>query len=158
MLDLIQQGIKDAMRAQAKLRLSVLRSLLNDLKNAGIDKKGAQGLTAEVASPAEYLDEQEMQRVVRGAAKRRRESAEQYRAGNRADLAEQEEAELVILEEFLPRALSEAEVVALVDAAVVESGASAMSEMGMVMKIVTERAAGRADGKALSAAVRARLA
>ena len=158
MLERIQQGIKDAMRAQEKLRLSVLRSLLNDLKNAGIDKKGAEGLTAEVASPAEYLGEEDMLRVVRGAAKRRRESAEQYRAGNRDDLAVQEEAELVILEEFLPKALSEAEVAALVDAAVAETGASAMSDLGKVMKLATERAAGRADGKAISAAVRARLA
>jgi len=157
MLDRIQQEIKQAMRGKEKQRLTVLRSLLNDLKNAGIDKKGAQGLTDEVGSPAEYLEEAEMTKVVQAAAKRRRESTEQYRAGGREDLAAAEEAELAILEEFLPQPLSDEEVAAMVEAAVTETGAAEMADMGRVMKLLTERAAGRADGKALSAAVRARL-
>lgn len=157
MLDVLQAGIKDAMRAQDKHRLTVLRSLLNDLKNAGIDKKGAQGLTEAVGSPAEYLDGEEMLKVVRAAAKRRRESAELYRGGGREELAAAEEAELVILEEFLPKALGDAEVQALVAAAIAEVGATSMQDMGKVMKLATERAEGRADGKVLSAAVRAQL-
>ena len=157
MLDRIQSDIKDAMRAKEKERLTVLRSLLNDMKNAGIEKKGAQGLTEEVASPAEYLDEADMLKVIRGSAKRRRESAEQYREGGREDLAEKEDRELAILEEFLPKPLTDEEVTALVAEAIAESGAASMQEMGKVMKIATERAAGRADGKVLSAAVRAQL-
>ena len=157
MLDRIQQGIKEAMRGKEKERLTVLRSLLNDLKNAGIDKKGAQGLTAEVGSPAEYLDDEEMTKVVRSAAKRRRESAEQYREGGREDLAAKEDSERAILEEFLPQPLSEEEVAAMVEQAVAETGAAEMADMGRVMKLLTERAAGRADGKVLSSAVRARL-
>lgn len=157
MLDRIKTGVKDAMRSKSKERLSVLRSLLSDMMNAGIDKKGAEGLTAEVESPADYLDEADMLKVVRGAAKRRRESAEQYREGGRVDLAEKEDRELTILNEFLPKALSNEEVDALVRAAVEESGATTMQEMGKVMKIATEQAAGRADGKVLSAAVRAQL-
>lgn len=157
MIERLQAEIRTAMRDKAKDRLSLLRSLLNDLKNAGIEKKGAQGLTEEVASPTDYLEEEEMQKVVRAAAKRRRESSTLYREGGRDDLAVVEEAELAILEEFLPKQLDEEEVRALVAEAIAETGASGMQEMGKVMKVATERAAGRADGKVLSAAVRAQL-
>ena len=157
MLEAIQAGIKEAMRAKDKLRLQVLRSLLNDMKNAGIEKKGAEGLTAEVASPAEFLEEADLLKVVRSAAKRRNESAEQYRSGGRDDLAAAEEAELAILEEFLPQPLSAEEVAALVAAAIQEAGAASMQDMGKVMKIATPQAAGRADGKVLSAEVRKQL-
>lgn len=157
MLERLSVEIKQAMRDKAKDRLQMLRSMLNDLKNAGIEKKGRDGLTDEVASPAEYLEEPEMVKVLQGAAKRRRESAEQYREGGRPELAEKEEAEIAILEEFLPAALAPEELAALVAEAVAEVGASGPADMGKVMKAVQPRVAGRADGRTVSTAVKEAL-
>ena len=157
MLDRLSVEIKQAMRDKAKDRLQMLRSMLNDLKNAGIEKKGRDGLTDEVASPAEYLEEAEMVKVLQGAAKRRRESAEQYREGGRPELAEKEEAEIAILEEFLPAALAPEELAALVAEAVAEVGANGPADMGKVMKAVQPRVAGRADGRTVSSAVKEAL-
>jgi uncharacterized protein YqeY len=154
MIQKLNDEIKEAMRAKDKLRLKTLRSMMNDLKNAGIEKKGAKGLTEEVASPAEYLEEPEMVKVLQGAAKRRRESIEQYQAGGRPELAEKEEAELKILSEFLPEALSEDALRALVAEAIEAAGASSMADMGKVMKEAQPKVAGRADGKAVSAMVK----
>ncbi len=154
MLEKLSEEIKNAMRAKDKLRLQTLRSMMNDLKNAGIEKKGKKGLTDEVASPAEYLDNDEMVKVLQGAAKRRREAVEQYVSGGRPELAEQEDKELAILQEFLPAALSEDELRALVQNAIEAIGASSMADMGKVMKEVQPQVAGRADGKAVSAVVR----
>jgi uncharacterized protein YqeY len=157
MLERLSVEIKQAMRDKAKDRLQMLRSMLNDLKNAGIEKKGRDGLTDEVASPAEYLEEAEMVKVLQGAAKRRRESAEQYREGGRPELAEKEEAEIAILEEFLPAALAPEELAALVAEAVAEVGANGPADMGKVMKAVQPRVAGRADGRTVSSAVKEAL-
>jgi uncharacterized protein YqeY len=157
MLERLSVEIKQAMRDKAKDRLQMLRSMLNDLKNAGIEKKGRDGLTDEVASPAEYLEEAEMVKVLQGAAKRRRESAEQYREGGRPELAEKEEAEIAILEEFLPAALAPDELAALVAEAVAEVGANGPADMGKVMKAVQPRVAGRADGRTVSSAVKEAL-
>jgi uncharacterized protein YqeY len=157
MLERLSVEIKQAMRDKAKDRLQMLRSMLNDLKNAGIEKKGRDGLTEEVASPAEYLEEPEMVKVLQGAAKRRRESAEQYREGGRPELAEKEEAEIAILEEFLPAALAPEELAALVAEAVAEVGAGGPADMGKVMKAVQPRVAGRADGRTVSTAVKEAL-
>ena len=154
MLNRLSDSIKDAMRAKDKLRTQTLRSIMNDFKNAGIEKKGRDGLTEEVASPAEYLEEPEMVKVLQGAAKRRRESAEQYVAGGRPELAEKEEAELAILAEFLPAALTAEELEAMVKETIAELGASSMADMGKVMKAVQPKIAGRADGKAVSGVVR----
>ncbi len=157
MLEKLSESIKDAMRAKDKLRTQTLRSIMNDFKNAGIEKKGRDGLTAEVSSPAEYLDEPEMLKVIQGAAKRRRESAEQYIAGDRQDLADKENLELAILEEFLPKALSPEELEVIVKEAIAEIGATSMADMGKVMKIAQAKIAGRADGKVVSGVVRGLL-
>jgi uncharacterized protein YqeY len=156
-LEKLTEGIKDAMRAKDKLRTVTLRSILSDLKNAGIEKKGREGLSGEVASPADYLDEQEMIRTIQSAAKRRRESMEQYLAGDRPELAAKEELELAILEEFLPKALAPEEIEVLVQEAIAEVGAASMADMGKVMKAVQPRIAGRADGKTVSGVVRGLL-
>jgi len=157
MLERLTTEIKQAMRDKAKLRLQMLRSMMNDLKNAGIDKKGKQSLTAEVASPAEYLEEGEMIKVVQAAAKRGRESAEQYREGGRPELAEKEEAEILILEEFLPAALGAEELAALVQETIAEISATSMADMGKLMKALQPKVAGRADGRTLSVAVKEAL-
>ena len=154
MLKRISDEIKQAMRDKAKLRLQTLRSLINDFKNAGIDKRGKEGLTEEVNSPAEYLSGDEMTKILQSAAKSRRESIEQYAAGGRQDLADNEQAELDILSEFLPKQLDEAELEAIVKSAIEESGASSMADMGGVMKVAQATIAGRADGKRVSAVVR----
>lgn len=154
MLSKLNDEIKQAMRDKAKLRLQTLRSMMSDLMNAGIEKKGAKGLTEEVASPAEFLEDAEMVKVLQSAAKRRRESIEQYEAGGRPELAAQEKEELSILGEFLPKELGSEELKALVEAAIAEVGAGSMADMGKVMKAVQPLVAGRADGKAISAVVK----
>jgi hypothetical protein len=158
MLKKINDEIKQAMRDREKLRLQTLRSLINDFKNAGIDKRGKEGLTEEVNSPAEYLTDEEMIKLIQSAAKSRRESIEQYAAGGRQDLADNEQAELEILSEFLPKQLDEAELEAIVKAAIDETGASSMADMGGVMKVAQVQIAGRADGKRVSGVVRGLLA
>lgn len=154
----LTEDIKSAMRAQDKARLTVLRSIQSEWKNAGIEKKGREGLTADVASPTDHLDENELLAVLRSMVKKRREAAEQYGKGGRDDLVQSELAEVAIIEEYLPQPLSAAEIDALVDAAVAEVGATSMADMGKVMKAVQPKAGGRADGKALSEAVRRKLA
>lgn len=143
----VESGIKDAMRARDALRLGTLRGLLSALKNAAIEKGGA----------GTALEEAEAVAVVRKQLKQRQDAAESFHKGARPELAEKEEAEAVILEEFLPAPLGAEEIEALVAAAVAETGAASKADMGRVMKLVTERAAGQADGRALSQAVAAKL-
>jgi hypothetical protein len=157
MLTQLTQDMKEAMRAKDKLRLNTVRAIIAELKNMGIEKKGAQGLTKEVASPAEYLDDSEMLSCLRTMVKKRKEAAEQYTEGNRLELAETELAEVAILADYLPQPLSADEVQALVQEAIAEVGAESMKEMGLVMKAVQPKVAGRADGKALSDCVRSLL-
>lgn len=154
MLDRLKEDMKSAMRAKEKARLTVIRSIQAELKNAGIEKKGNQGLTEEVESPAHYLDENEQLAVLRSMVKKRRDSAEQYDQGSREDLRDIELAEITVIEGYLPQALSPEEVEVLVREAIAEVGAESMADMGKVMKAVQPKAAGRADGKVLSEAVR----
>ncbi len=150
----IQADIKQAMRAREKAKLETLRLAANELKNAGIEKKGSEGLTAEVASPVDYLEEAEVLKVLQKLLKRRREAAKQFQEGGREDLAQRELDEAAVLEGYLPQGLDAAELEGLVQAAIAESGASSMKEMGAVMKLVMAKAGGRADGATVSAAVR----
>ena len=143
----IANDLKDAMRAKDTVAMTALRALKSALKYAAVEKLGADGV----------LDDPDAMAVVRKQLKQRRDSIEQFTAGNRADLAEKELAEVVILERYLPAGLSEAEVQQLVDTVIAELGATEKKQMGQVMKVLQERAAGRADGKALSAAVGSRL-
>ena len=154
MLAQLTQDMKDAMRARDKDRLNTIRAIIADLKNSGIDKKGTKGLTEDVASPAEYLDENEILAVLRSMVKKRKESAEQYTEGNRPELAEREISEVAVIEQYLPQALSAEEVEALVKEAIAEEGASGMQDMGKVMKAAQPKTGGRADGKTLSECVR----
>ncbi|MBC8370854.1 MAG: GatB/YqeY domain-containing protein [Planctomycetes bacterium] len=154
MLKKINDEIKQAMRNKEKLRLQTLRSLVNDFKNLGIEKRGKEGLTAEVSSPAEYLSDAEMIKVIQSAAKSRKESYDQFIEGGRQDLAATEMSEFEILSEFLPKQLDDAELEEIVKAAIAETSASSMADMGGVMKIAQVQIAGRADGKRVSAVVR----
>jgi uncharacterized protein len=111
---------------------------------------------AEKDGSGELTDERAMA-VLRRERKQRVEAAEAYRAAGRADRAEAEEADVPVIEEFLPAALGEDELARLVDEAIAETGASSMRDMGRVMSLVSQRSGGRADGRAASALVRARL-
>ena len=141
--DQLLEAMKVAMKARDSLRLSTIRMARTALKNA------------EIAARQE-LDEAAAIKVLSTMVKQRREAAEAYRE-TRPELAEKEELELVILQEFLPAQLSESEVEALVAKAIAESGAGSMKDMGAVMALVTPQTTGRADGKLVSGLVRKQL-
>ncbi len=145
------------MRNKDKLRLQTLRSLVNDFKNAGIEKRGKEGLSDEVASPAEYLSEAEMVKIIQSAAKSRKESIEQFKEGGRDDLAANEQAEFDILSEFLPKQLDDSELTEIVNQAIAECEASSMADMGKVMKSAQAVVAGRADGARVCAVGRQQI-
>ncbi len=143
----IDQDLKEAMKAKQVERLGVIRMLKSALKNMAIEKGGT---TFE-------LDDASALAVVRKELKKRQDSIEGFEKGNRPELAAKEKSEAEILAAYLPQSLTAEEVAALVQSAIAETGATSKAQMGAVMKLATERAAGRADGKALSAAVNARL-
>lgn len=145
--DRIDQDLKEAMKARQAERLLVVRMLKAALKNAAIEKHGVDGV----------LDDQSAYAVVRKELKKRQDAVEGFEKGNRPELAAKERAEAELLNTYLPQGLSVAELQALVAACIAETGATSKKEMGAVMKLATERAAGRADGKALSQAVNAAL-
>ena len=128
-----------AMKAGEKDRLGALRMVLSELQKAEKD-----GGSDELA-------------VLRRERKRRMEAAEQFRDGGRPELAEREEAEARIIEGYLPAELDDAELDAIVQAAMAETGASSAKDMGQVMKAVMAKAGGRTDGKRASARVREAL-
>lgn len=136
--------MKAAMRARDSLRLGTIRMARTALKNAEIEARQA-------------LDDAAAIKVLSTLVKQRREAAEAYRA-TRPELADKEEQELLVLQEFLPAQLSEAELEEMIAKAIAESGASSMRDMGAVMKLVTPQTTGRADGKLVSEIVRKQLA
>jgi len=152
--DRILADVKVAMKARETARLTTLRMLISELKNAGIEKKGKKELTEEVASPAEYLSEGEVTAILQRYLKQRREAMEAYRQGGREELVAKEQAEIEIVEAYLPRRLEAGELDVLVRQAIAETGADSPAQMGKVMKAVMARVAGRADGKAVSEAVK----
>jgi uncharacterized protein YqeY len=140
----LTSAMKEAMKAKDKVRLGTVRMILSAIKNKEIDAGGE-------------LDDAAVISVMSTLAKQRREAAEAFRNGDRLELAEKEEAELVVLQSFLPEQLSETKVRALVDAVVADLGASSMKDMGRVMKVLTEKTLGQADGKLVSSLVKERL-
>lgn len=137
--------IKAAMFAKDTVRLGTLRLLKSAIGYLQIEKK------VETLSDAEFLA------VVQREAKKRKDSISQYEQGGRPDLADGEKAELAVLETFLPKALSAGELEDLVRAAIQETGATSKAQMGLVMKAAQAKAAGRADGKAISTLVNSML-
>jgi uncharacterized protein YqeY len=141
----LNTDIATAMKAKDTVRLGTFRMLKTALTNKSIEKGRA-------LEPAEELQ------VVASLVKQRRDSIEQFTAGNRPDLADKEQAEIAVLETLLPPAASEAEIAAAVEQAVTETGAAGPKDMGKVMKAVMAALAGKtADGKKVNEAVRARL-
>jgi len=123
--------------------LSVLRLLKAALKNAAIEKVGADGELTDADAIA----------VIRKQVKQRQDSIESFEKGGRADLAEKEKAEIVVLSNYLPQAMSAEELQKIVAETIAEVGATSRAQMGVVMKALQPKVAGRADGKTLSAEV-----
>jgi uncharacterized protein YqeY len=141
----IEEDIKDAMREGDAARRDALRLILASLKSA----------EKELLRP---LSEDEELQVLQRERKKRIEAAEAFRSGGREEQAEKEEAELDVLEEFMPEPLSEEELEQIIDDAIAENGATSMRDMGRVMKDVMPQVAGRADGSAVSQILREKLA
>lgn len=136
-----------AMKDKAAGRLSALRMA----KAAVMNEENRRGAGT-------VLTDEEVAKVLAALVKQRKDSIAQYEAAGRAELAEKEQSELTVLEEYLPQAASEEEIAAAVAAAIAETGASSMKEMGVVMKAALARLAGRnADGRTVSETVKAQL-
>jgi len=140
----IQDSVKDAMRAKEKERLATLRQITAAIKQIEVDKRIDLG-------------DDEIITVLTKMCKQRRDSLTQFQDAGRDDLAVIEIAELAIIEEFMPTALSEEEVAAEIKAAITESGASSARDMGAVMNILRPKVQGRADMGAVSGLVKAAL-
>ncbi|MEY4611960.1 MAG: hypothetical protein RL246_2279 [Bacteroidota bacterium] len=138
----IENGIKDAMRAKDADRLRALRAIKSMILLEETSGSSAGALSADA----------EM-KILMKAAKQRKDSLEVYVAQNRTDLAEKEQVELTIIEEFLPKALTDAELTTRIAEIIVQVGASSPADMGKVMGVATKALAGLADGKAISAKV-----
>ncbi|KGN91943.1 GatB/YqeY domain-containing protein [Porphyromonas canoris] len=143
LFDTISDGIKSAMLAKDKVRLEALRAVKKEFLEAKTAKGSDGELTDEAAT-----------KIVAKLAKQRTESAEIYRTQGREDLAQEEEAQLAVLQEFLPKQLSIEEIEAHVKALIVELGVADMKGMGRVMGEASKRLAGQVDGKVLSEVVK----
>ena len=142
----LRADLNTAMRARDQVRMRTLRLALTSITNEEVAGTSARDLTDD-----------EVLRVLTREARKRREAAEAFSAAGRSDQAAAERAEGDVLAGYLPAQLSDAELSALVDAAIAETGASGMQGMGQVMKILTPRVAGRADGARVAAEVRRHL-
>jgi uncharacterized protein YqeY len=142
----IDSELKESMRAKNELSTSVLRMLKSAIRYKEVEPGGKP------------LDDPGVLQVVASLIKQRRDSVEHFRAGNRPELAEKEEKEIVILQGYLPKQLSAAELSAEVKSAIAAAGAKAPKDMGAVMKILVPKVQGQAEGKAISDEVKAQLA
>ena len=145
--DSLKHDLTEAMRARDELVLSTIRLCLSAITNEEVSGKEARVLT-----------EAEVIQVLSREAKKRRESAQAFADAKRPDRAERENAEGEVIARYLPLPLSETELASLIADAMKESGAAGPAGMGLVMKLLSPKIAGRADGAAVSAAVRAALA
>ena len=136
-----------AMKAKDAARLGVIRMLKSRIMEAEVEQRGRKG-------PEYVLEDQECLAVIATYAKQRRDSIEAYRKGGNEELAKKEEAELAIIQQYLPAQLSEDEIRRTVAAAIAEFGATSAKDMGAVMKIVVPRLKGGADGAVVSRIVR----
>jgi uncharacterized protein YqeY len=140
----INEEMVVAAKAKDKIKLSAVRMLKTALHNKEID----------VMRP---LNESEIMQVLSSLVKQRKDSIEQFAKGKRQDLVEKEEAELKVLQAFMPEQMSEEEVEALIRKAIAEVGATSVKDMGKVMKVIMPQITGKADGKAAGEKVKALL-
>ena len=141
----ILNDYKEAMKSKDTLKSSVISFLRADMINVAVAKKKSK------------LEDSEAVAVIKKQIKQRQDSIEQFTKGNRIEMADKEAKELAILKTYLPPELSEEEISKIIEEAVAAAGASEMKDMGKVMKEVTAKVAGQADGKLVSDLVRARL-
>lgn len=146
MKERLREDLTSALKSRERLRASVIRMVLTAISNAEVAGKAAR-----------ELSDDDVLAVLSSEAKKRKESAEAFDAGNRPELAEKERAEAAILAEYLPEPLSESEIVAIVTAAIEQTGALSIKEMGKVMSVVTPRTKGRADGGFVAGEVKRQL-
>ncbi|MCP3169431.1 GatB/YqeY domain-containing protein [Myxococcus qinghaiensis] len=142
----LDADLKDSMRSKTELRTTVIRAIKSAIKYK------------EVEPGASALDDAGVLTVIAGLIKKGRDSVEQFKAGNRPEMAEKEEAEIAVLQSYLPQQLTPDELAAAVQAAIAEVGAQSSKDMGAVMKNLTPKIQGKAEGKAISEAVKAQLA
>ncbi len=140
----ITDAMKDALRARDKARLSTLRLVLAELKRVEVDERID-------------LAEDRIISILDKMIKQRRDSVKQYTDGGRPELADAEAAEITVIQEFMPKALSKAEITAIVDKAIADEGAASMQDMGKVMNAVRPQLAGRADMAVVSQLVKQQL-
>ena len=141
----LDADLKDAMRAKDELKLTTIRAIKSAVKYK------------EVEGEAKVLDESAILGVITTEVKKRRDAAAEYKAANRADLAEKEEKEIGVLQTYLPAQLTPEQLTAEISKAITEAGAKSVKDLGAVMKIVTPRLKGQAEGKAISDEVKAQL-
>jgi uncharacterized protein YqeY len=142
----IDADLKDGMRSKNELQTSVLRMLKSAIKYKEVEP-GATG----------PLDEPAILQVIATLIKQRRDSVEQFKSGGRPELAEKEEQEISVLQNYLPKQLSADELRAEVQAAITEAGAKGAKDMGAVMKLLSPKLQGRAEGRAISDEVKNQL-
>ena len=143
----IARDLTQAMKTGQKLRLETLRTIRAALTEREIEKRGA----GKVMSPEDDLA------VLTSAAKKRRESIDQFRKGGRLDLVDQEEQELAIIQEYLPKQLSPEETEAIIKRVIADSGASSPADFGKVMPAVMKEVKGKADGRTVQELVKRAL-
>jgi hypothetical protein len=142
--DQIQDAMKTAMKSGDKERLAVIRLIMSAMKQVEVDERTE-------------LDDNRVLGILDKMVKQRRESISQFNAGGRQDLAEKEQAEIGIISDFLPQALSDAEIESIINKAISETGAASMKEMGKVMGLVKPQITGRADMGAVSGKIKSLL-
>ncbi len=147
LFDQVSEDIKKAMKARDKVRLDTLRNV----KKVFLEAKTAPGANDELADDAAL-------KILQKLAKQGRETAQTYIDNNRPDLAEEEMAQARVIEEYLPKPLTEEEIEAAVAQIIAETGATGMKDMGRVMGTASKQMAGKADGRAISAVVKRLLA
>ena len=140
----IQEDVKDAMRSKAKERLQTLRLITAAIKQKEVDERIE-------------LDDAGLLAVLEKMLKQRKDSIEQFDKAGRDDLSSKERAEVLIIQEYMPEQMSEADVAAIVDAAIASTGAESMKDMGKVMGVVKPQVAGKADMGLVSKLVKAKF-
>ena len=144
----INDGVKEAMKSQDKLRLSTLRLVNAAIKNADIEARGAG---------KEPLDDSALLTLMQKMIKQREESVDLYEKGGRKELAEQERGEIAVIAGFLPKQMSDAEMNAAIAAAIAETGAASMKDMGKVIGVLRGKYAGQMDFGKASGLVKGKL-
>ncbi|MCX5679668.1 MAG: GatB/YqeY domain-containing protein [Candidatus Omnitrophica bacterium] len=139
--ELLQNDMKTAMKSREVVKLSVLRMLISAIKLAEIDKK------------LKNIENIDVLQILQKQIKQHQDSIEQFEKGNRQDLADKEKSELVILQTYMPKQMTEDELTTMVKEAIAETGATTKADTSKVMRFVLEKAKGRIDGKSVNQAV-----